>query len=393
MTDSGVAGDGHTQSSTGGGGGGETMSDFAGGHSRPDELDTGAESVAAASGPQSDFGNLMGDPRDLVQRGGGNSSTHASDDLHAALSATISDTANATMDKTSIANDAVDDADNAFVKGALGVAAAGAILGSPQLAAGAGGVAALYEAARAGDDLIDNAASEAITQPEVHEKKVDIFLDAIQRNELDKATGFSSDPALDPNGQSRGDNEYSLEALKRYHAVSDATTGKGMVRYEDPHDDRPGGPPSESELLLRNATNRLLGRNDALVKGPATQIDPGEQGEVFTRGNALAPDPQAQKESMIGIPNETSGPRPSGGGIAPPGPGPDGTEVLVEDGNPFTGGQRTEGPEDVQFGTPDPLIGFDDSSSEDDALPPEDDTDSKPEKLSRQFVAIGDDHD
>ena len=354
-----IGGSGTEQSSGGGDGGGGDSGTFSGsppiqGRGFAEGMATGSDSVAAASGPQADLGGLLGNPRDLVQRGAGNSSASDSDAAHSALAALTEEEGEETMDKTSIAGDAADAAVGTGVA-AGSVVAANAVVATAEIVggisvAGALGVVALGVAGVGGAGIAGIAVGSMI------EEEVGDIIHGVD---------------------SEADTAYKA-ALGRIAGEERKKAKGGGVGDPGNPDDPQNYPPTEAEQALRAATHKLIGRNDALVHGPATQINPGDQGEVFqTDGTPLASSAE-RAQSLFGRPKEEgsgSAPAPDLDGAAPS-LGPDGTEILVEDGNPFTGGQRTEGPDDVQFGRVEPLVGLEGGSG-DDALPPEEEDSGK----------------
>ena len=345
-----------TEQASGGGGGENQVSSGSGieGRGFAEGLATGSDSVAAAGGPQADVGGLLGNPRDLVQRGAGNSAASDSDAAHSALAALTEEEGKETMDKTSIAGDAADAAVGTGV--AVGsVVAANAVVATAEIVggisvAGALGVVALGVAG-VGAAGIAGVAVGSLIEEEVG----------------DIIHGVPSD----------AETEYKATLGRIAGEERKKAKGGGVGDPGNP-DDPQNYPPTEAEQALRAATNKLIGRNDALVHGPATQINPGDQGEVFqTDGTPLASSAE-RAQGLFGTPKEEgsgNAPAPDLGQTAPS-LGPDGTEILVEDGNPFTGGQRTEGPEDVQFGRVEPLVGLDGGTGGD-SLPPEEEDSGK----------------
>jgi hypothetical protein len=147
----------------------------------------------------------------------------------------------------------------------------------------------------------------------------------------------------------------------------------GGAKLTDPDDDR--SPPTEAEIAFRKAIENELG-----VRRIPGDIDPGDGdttsgGTPVSAGDAHAIVEAKGKNSLVGNPgSQDAGQQAPKGVQGEPGLGGTrhGGDIDFEDGSGFTGGTRTTGPGDVDFGVgQDPLIGInrndDDDEDEDES--------------------------
>ncbi|MEO6350117.1 MAG: hypothetical protein ABIP53_05655 [Candidatus Limnocylindrales bacterium] len=146
----------------------------------------------------------------------------------------------------------------------------------------------------------------------------------------------------------------------------------GGAKLTDPDDDR--SPPTDAEIAFAQAMKDQLG-----IRRIPGDIDPGDGdgtqgGTPVGAGAAAAIVGTRSQNSLVGNPGTAAG-----GGSSPiPTPGNPGLggsdkggDIDFEDGSGFTGGVRTTGPEDIDFGVGNrPLIGLggnsDDEADDDD---------------------------
>ncbi len=156
--------------------------------------------------------------------------------------------------------------------------------------------------------------------------------------------------------------------------AAEKEAGGGVKTSTDP--DNPDGPRPRGEFALSQAIKAELG----LVHNPLGEliqvVGDGTNTGTAKEGNLSAADQilRSGATGLVGLPREDRvAPAPSG--VGAPSLGPDGTEILVEDGNPFTGGTRSEDEPNFNVGS-DPLVGF---------PPPEEEADEDTSKVTSLF--------
>lgn len=191
-----------------------------------------------------------------------------------------------------------------------------------------------------------------------------------------KGTDAAGDPGTVPLGEAEAKQGVpGLEAAAAQSLGGLGGNKGGGAKLVNPDDDR--SPPTEAEIAFSQALKDSLG-----IRHIPGDIDPGD-GDGTT-GGAPVSDEEAQaivgtktKESLVGNPGSpeagarAKAPKATGDERPGLGSGSDqGGDIDFEDGSGFTGGVRTTGPQDVDFGVGSkPLIGLgkgDEEEEEDD---------------------------
>jgi hypothetical protein len=191
--------------------------------------------------------------------------------------------------------------------------------------------------------------------------------------------GVAQDKAGIPNLESELGKVAGGLAGKKGSGAAGSGAGGG-TKLTDPDDDR--SPPTEGEIAFRQAIEKELG-----IRRIPGDIDPVD-GDGTTGGAPVDDETAAaivgtkSKNSLVGNPGTAgagSNPTPTQGNPGLGGGSDHGGDIDFEDGSGFTGGVRTQGPQDVDFNVgSQPLIGIkgkddDDEDSEDDGGDDDDD--------------------
>lgn len=375
------SGGGSAVTQTGGGGSGSGTAEGGGGGNGNFIGGTVAEQLAAAGGDHGPGIDLTAaDP--LAAAVGARTGGETLSDLQVVSATNALANANAVESEPSVAVTPgnVTSADN-VIEGIGVIAGIAAAAGNPVgavIAAGAGGyigIRKIDEGLGIGDAVVEGLVAPAENanannqqqQLEINQKakaeadaKAKEEADRKAKQEADKKAKEEADKKAKEEAEKKAKEEADKKAKEEAEKdKADHTEGGGVKTSNDPDDDRP----TPGEAALGQAIKAELG----LVRIPG-DIDPvdgdgtntGKQSEA----NLSVADQilSSGATGLVGNPGSPGNtPAPTGGGSAPT-PGPDGREILLEDGRNVDD-VRTEDLPDFSVGS-EPLVGFPDSNEE-----------------------------